>query len=284
MTDRNLTCAALDERLGDYLEGALDDSSVAAIELHLSGCPSCASLVRDFERITREATALPAVAPSRDLWTGIEARLDAPVIDLAARAAERSAAPWAEHSARRPTEHARRTAPARWQRLRMGAMAAGLVGVTALGTYLVISRGGAPTVAVAPTADSVVPAARMDGTPSQAGASAPEFATGERVPVPSASPGGATMVNRPGHTSARVTYDTEIAALRGVLTQRSEELDPRTVAVLETSLATIDSAIAEARQALQADPASRFLSTQLNKMLEKKLGVLRTAALLPSRT
>ena len=51
-----------------------------------------------------------------------------------------------------------------------------------------------------------------------------------------------------------------------------------------SSIATIDSAIAEARRALEVDPASRFLSTQLNKALEKKLGLLRTAALLPSRT
>ncbi|GMV10384.1 MAG: hypothetical protein ABS52_08990 [Gemmatimonadetes bacterium SCN 70-22] len=276
MTDRNLTCAELDERLGDYLEGTLDDSSVAAIELHLAGCPSCASLVRDVERITREAAALPALAPSRDLWAGIASRLDAPVIDLAARAAERSAG--------RRSEPGRRTAPARWPRLRMGAMAAGLVGVTAIGTYLVTSRAGAPTVAVAPAADPAFPAERTAGTPSLTGTPAPGLPPGERVPGATAGPGGATMVNRPARTSARATYDAEIAALRGVLAQRSDELDPRTVAVLETSLATIDSAIAEARQALQGDPASRFLSTQLNKMLEKKLGVLRTAALLPSRT
>ena len=35
MTTRNLTCHELDERLGDYLDGTLDDSSVADIELHL---------------------------------------------------------------------------------------------------------------------------------------------------------------------------------------------------------------------------------------------------------
>jgi hypothetical protein len=75
----------------------------------------------------------------------------------------------------------------------------------------------------------------------------------------------------------------EIGRLRGVLSQRREDLDPATVAVLENSLKTIDKAVAEARQALANDPASRFLRDQLNKALEKKLGVLRTAALLPSR-
>ncbi len=282
MTDRNLTCAELDERLGDYLEGALDDSSVAAIEMHLSGCPACSALVRDFERITRDAAALPGLAPSHDLWAGIESRLDTrpgtPVIDLAARAAERAVARTAERSPR--------IGSARWHRLRMGALAAGLVGITAIGTYVVTSRSAASTVAVAPAADST-PANQAVGAESSAspsGAPSSELPASARGIAPSGASRGATMVSRPARASARATFDTEIAALRGVLTQRSDELDPRTVAVLETSLATIDSAIAEARRALQADPASRFLSTQLNKMLEQKLGVLRTAALLPSRT
>ena len=37
-------------------------------------------------------------------------------------------------------------------------------------------------------------------------------------------------------------------------------------------------------RALAKDPASGFLATQLNHSLEKKVELLRTAALLPSRT
>ena len=65
MTNRNLTCAEVDERLGDYLEGALDDASVADLELHLSGCTACTALVHDFERITRDAATLPALTRVR---------------------------------------------------------------------------------------------------------------------------------------------------------------------------------------------------------------------------
>jgi len=83
---------------------------------------------------------------------------------------------------------------------------------------------------------------------------------------------------------AAVTYDREISALRKLLEQRRNDLEPSTVAVLENSLTTIDKAIAEARAALAGDPASRFLKDQLNKALDKKLELLRTAALLPSRT
>ena len=56
------------------------------------------------------------------------------------------------------------------------------------------------------------------------------------------------------------------------------------MAVLEQSIAAIDSAIAQSRAALAKDPASGFLASQLNHSLEKKVELLRTAALLPART
>ncbi|MDB4886594.1 MAG: hypothetical protein JWN79_2032, partial [Gemmatimonadetes bacterium] len=79
-------------------------------------------------------------------------------------------------------------------------------------------------------------------------------------------------------------YDREIAKLRGIVRERRAQLDPRTIAVLEQSVAVIDSAIAQSRAALARDPASGFLATQLNHSLEKKVELLRTAALLPART
>jgi hypothetical protein len=79
-------------------------------------------------------------------------------------------------------------------------------------------------------------------------------------------------------------YDREIAKLRTVMKTRRSQLDPRTVAVLEQSIAVIDSAIAQSRAALAKDPASGFLAEQLNHSLEKKVELLRTAAMLPART
>ena len=79
-------------------------------------------------------------------------------------------------------------------------------------------------------------------------------------------------------------YDREISALRTIVKSRRSTLDPRTIAVLEQSIAVIDSAIAQSRAALAKDPASGFLATQLNHSLEKKVELLRTAALLPART
>lgn len=268
MTHRNLTCPELDERLGDYLEGALDDSTAAAIELHLSGCDACRALVADFERITRSAAALPELTPSHDLWPAIAQRIQAPVADLGA------------HAATRRATHA---APA-WRRVRTGALAAGLVGITAVTTYFLSTRASAPALADRPTVDTaaVTPAPTVAAAPATAESSSTTLAT-----APAASAAGspaALPVSHDARVPARETFTSEISSLRGIVAERRDQLDPRTIAVLETSIATIDSAIADARRALEADPASRFLSSQLNKALEKKLGLLRTVALLPSRT
>ena len=84
--------------------------------------------------------------------------------------------------------------------------------------------------------------------------------------------------------SATDTYEREIAQLRRILTERRGELDSTTVAVVEGNLAVIDLAIKQSRDALRRDPRSRFLDEQLNSALDKKLELLRTAAMLPART
>jgi hypothetical protein len=80
------------------------------------------------------------------------------------------------------------------------------------------------------------------------------------------------------------TYDHEIATLRGIVRERRSELDPKTLSVLEHNIQIIDDAIAQSRAALARDPRSRFLGEQLDDALDKKLELLRTAALLPART
>jgi hypothetical protein len=56
------------------------------------------------------------------------------------------------------------------------------------------------------------------------------------------------------------------------------------VTVIETSLRVIDEAISQSRAALAKDPASAFLRDRLDNSLEKKVDLLRTAAMLPART
>lgn len=273
MTTHPITCERADELLPDWLEETLDRGTRAEMARHVAGCLRCTALVRDLENIREGAARLGPLEPSRDLWTGIAERIEESVI---------ARPPFGiAHEGRSLRPASRRNS---W--IARGLAAAALVGITAGVTYQITSSKMRGT-----TATSTVAAAPVTGAPEQTAAPTPTTpSVATQAPVREAStpstyesePARASLVRR-DRVPAVTTYDMEIGRLRGVLSQRREDLDPATVAVLENSLKTIDKAVAEARQALASDPASRFLRDQLNKALEKKLGVLRTAALLPSR-
>ncbi|HEX5438170.1 MAG TPA: zf-HC2 domain-containing protein [Gemmatimonadaceae bacterium] len=106
-------------------------------------------------------------------------------------------------------------------------------------------------------------------------------APARRAAVP-AAPAAGGMVRAVANAPAEETYDQEIAQLRAAVDARRGELDPATVAVIERNLRIVDAAIAQSRAALAHDPGSQFLSEQLNGVLDQKVELLRTAALLPS--
>lgn len=279
MTNSNMTCEAFDAALPDYLEGTLDDSLRASVETHLRECVRCAGLVRDIENIRTEAAALPDLVPSRDLWEGIDARIAAPVIPLAAR-----------------PERQRRFVPA-W----MGVAAAALIVSTAGITYLLTARSFAPrqsgsvALTTAPASDtqpqgdagsiqqpsdnSVATAGeqvdRGSSVNAPRGGSSPE-----RVGIPS------TLASRnpTGPSASDMVYGKEIEMLQRIVSQRKTQLDSSTVAIIEKNLRIIDNAIEQSRAALAKDPASILLSDQLTHALDKKVELLRTAALLPAST
>jgi anti-sigma factor RsiW len=281
MTSSNMTCDEFDTALPDYLEGTLDDSRRAAVEGHLSECVRCASMLRDIENIQKEAAAMPDLVPSRDLWQGIESRIAAPVIPLATRPAPQ-----------------RRMTPA-W----MGVAAAALIASTAGITYMLTANSLRPakssTVAavtpsspVQPTngADSGVPA-ESTSAPSPVGAGAvtrqPDV-TGSRVAARETPPPQRIPVQLVSQSSDRahsdVVYGREIEMLQNIVSRRRTQLDSSTVAIIERNLQIIDAAIAQSRAALAKDPASQMLDQQLTHALDKKVELLRTAAMLPSST
>jgi hypothetical protein len=274
MTNSTMTCAAFDETLPDYLEGTLDESLRPAVEGHLRECVRCTGLVRDLRNIEAEATKLPDLVPSRDLWQGIEARIAAPVIPLATR-----------------PERTRRFAPA-W----MGIAAAALIVTTAGITYTLTARSirtsnstvaSVPPAVVTPTngSDSSIPqsAAPQAAAPTQqltastSGTRAVSRTTGD---AQAASP--VRLVNQTGSTEA--VYGKEIEMLQRIVTDRKTQLDSATVAIIERNLQIIDRAIEQSKAALARDPASRLLSDQLTHALDKKVELLRRAAMLPANT
>ena len=81
---------------------------------------------------------------------------------------------------------------------------------------------------------------------------------------------------------ADAQFDRAVSDLERVLVEQRDELDPRTVMVIERNLAAIDEAIRQARAALSADPGNQFLNSHLADARRRKLDLLRHAATLNS--
>ncbi|MGH7695502.1 MAG: zf-HC2 domain-containing protein, partial [Gemmatimonadaceae bacterium] len=234
--------------LSDYLENTISLPLRAAVDGHVASCVRCAAVLADVRSIVDRAAALPALKPSHDLWSGIEARLDSPVVPITAAASSRRF--------RVPT----------W--IGLAAAAAVLIVATSVLTRQWVTSGGkeAPSVAITPSQ----PIARPESLGTESTAVAPV------TPV-------RTAVSRE-RVSAAVTYGREIARLEAFVRQRGDSLDPTTKAIIENSMRIIDSALVEARAALARDPASRFLTDQVDQTLQKKMELLRTVTLLAART
>lgn len=266
-----LDCDGFAVVLADYLVGDAADGVRAAVEAHAGSCAACQQLLTDLNTVRVEAAALPLLMPSRDLWSGIAERIDARVLSL-------DASRTARDIPRRPA----------W--LRPAIAAAALMVFTAGATYYITraslsSAASTDVTASVPTAPkkvAVVPAPEPAAPIVPTVSAAPSPATPTRLV---SSPAKARPVNiTPDVAAGDPVFASEIGKLRKIVRERRSQLDPKTVAVLEQSIAVIDSAIAQSRAALAKDPASGFLVTQLNHSLEKKVELLRTAALLPART
>jgi anti-sigma factor RsiW len=79
---------------------------------------------------------------------------------------------------------------------------------------------------------------------------------------------------------ADAQFDAAVADLERVVREQRDQLNPRTVQVLERNLQIIDEAIREARAALDDDPANALLNSHLAGARQRKLNLLRQAALI----
>jgi anti-sigma factor ChrR (cupin superfamily) len=286
MSERHLTCAECDELFPDYFEGELDAARSAMVDAHASSCARCQGLIRDIRAISQSAASLSDLAPSRDLWKGIEERIQPAVVPIGQR---------------REGIHVSR-------RL-LGIAAAALVVISSSITY-VATRGTAPSgkravrvveaprdIPVPGSSDEIASPAPPIAAPStSSGASAPSTSNARRTTPAAKAPrqpsfGGATSgssrnslaANR-ATTAGERAIAPEIEQLQALLKERRSQLDPSTVKIVEDNLALIDAAVKQAREALMKDPASGFLTQQLDGALQKKVQLLRTVATLPSRS
>lgn len=80
--------------------------------------------------------------------------------------------------------------------------------------------------------------------------------------------------------SAQQSYDAAVADLQQVLVAGRGRLDTTTVRVIQKNLAAIDSAVAEARRAVDKDPANGYLNSYLAHTMRRKIDLLRQVAAL----
>jgi len=126
-----ITCDDAQLLVSDRLDGTLSDTQRSQLDAHLASCAACREVSRDLEQMHADAASLPTLTPSHDLWAGIEARIEAPVVSM---------------------ESHRRSPLSRWSARQLAAAAAVLMAVTAGGTWFVAVRSaGAPTELGAPS-------------------------------------------------------------------------------------------------------------------------------------
>lgn len=227
------------------------------------------------------------IAPTRDLWPGIESRISARVLPLGEATASTTAS-------RARLHHAR----PRWTSwVPMAAAAAVLISASASVTYVLTKHGdttippsNAPTTIAANPVSASVPVTLPAGVPvdvSRREVAASAAQKEHQSSLQKAAPPSAQLVSHrddQGDIGAdtRAIYDEEITTLRSAVEARRSQLDPATVKTIEQNLRVIDNAIAQSRAALAKDPKSQFLSSQLDRSLAKETDLLRAAALLPS--
>lgn len=250
----SMTCQEFETLLREALDDDIEFE--AAAQNHLDECAACRGLVADLRAISAEARALAVLEPGRDLWSGIAARIEAPVVSLASPGV----------SVRTRRQLSWRTA---------GAAAAALVALTSAITYGLARQGGegAP-LAASRLSDLSSPASRVTN------AANPTDVAANSTPksnVVARTPSSQAFILTSNH-GAPADYDREVAKLRAILDSGRTRLNPATVALLERNLRVIDSAIVQCQSALRRDPASKFLLQSLNSSYQTKVKLLRIAA------
>jgi hypothetical protein len=238
-----LICAAFEALIPDLLEGTLDAKSRERMDAHRLDCDACDSIVADLLDIRQQAANLPTLTPSRDLWSGIESRIQTEIVEFPRTpmpgevlAVVATASPQtADH---RPQPGLGNRGRAGW---RIAAAASLLVAATAGITWSIASRAGTASQF---TTDSLA-----------------SVNSGLAVPV-SATP-------------MEESYDREISDLRRLVDEHRADMDSVTAAVLDRNLKVIDEAIAESKAALESSPESAFLLGRLNDAYATKLRTLR---------
>jgi hypothetical protein len=202
-----------------------------------------------------------SIEPPVDQWPGIRGRIDdSRVVPIRAGVASQAA----------PTVVGRRR--------RTYLVAAAAVMLIAGGVYL---TRGAFYMSAPPLADTpaVAPAPAVTPAPPPATAS----------PQGAARPGVRSVSTRRTNDHAHVmsafdAYEDAARDLSTSLNARRSQLDPKTLAVLDTCMKQIDKAINEARAALGRNPGNEIVTDFLRSSYRQKIDLLKRTVEGPRRT
>lgn len=277
-----MNCEPCQNELEDFLYGELSETRAAGVCEHLENCAACAALRDDLEReneIFARFYEQTAIEPAGETWEAIRARINAE-----SGAEVRVETGWLAGRLAGWLERLRAgmfgwlLAPAM---LRQAAFAVLLIALSVALTTIYLKRGGKDDGDVASGGDKVLPAPAPIPSPST------DIAE-DRKAIEGASTlkGGSPVINRPAPARrlsdqelmsqqiarAEREYQKAIRMLDQAIVKRRGGLDPALVKQYESSLALIDSSIAESRRALRERPddstAAQFLLSAYAKKVE----------------
>jgi hypothetical protein len=261
------------ERLDELAAGELPEAERAWVEAHLAACADCRAEAQALQALLRQAASLPrGIVPPRDLWAGIEARLEPRGVDVAPEKVDARVIPLYPRPARSP----------RWLQAAAAVM---LVAVSsAVTARLVRQQAG---VVEGPVAGATLPGLTVQH-PAPA---VPQPVDGQATGRPTQDPApAATLASSPSRRD-RGAPATALAAFRpaereylraaddleALLRARRGRMAPETAATLQKNLRIIDRAIRESRAALLKDPNNRELAQMLSGVYDTKIQTLQRA-------
>lgn len=227
-----MNCERVTLLLDDYIDGTLERALVPELERHLRDCTGCAREEREVRRVVSATGALPgSIEPTRDLWSGIDARLET----------------------RRPKLPVAQRTTFGWRR---GLAAASLLLAMLAAGWLLRGYLDAPPLPDAPVRAAVHPP--VDEPPVGEGRSdEPETAL-PAVGVPLTTRDGRGEIRQ-----AEMAFVEVRQHLRAALDERRPALSAETVRTIDVNLKIMEAAIDEIRASLAEDPGNR----ELGKML-----------------
>jgi hypothetical protein len=229
------------DQLSDYLDDELQEHERTAVEAHLKDCAACTAVLNDLQRVVARAQAAATAARP-------------PQTDL-----------WDGVAGR--IDRIRQPRRMSFTVTQLAAAAVILIGVSAGVSWRlhtsIAGRAEGPRHDGTSASDNRAAGAGAD---SSSGSRADQF-----------RPDDVSVI---GVSLADDQYDAAVADLEKALKLGRGKLDAATIAIVEQNIQTIDQAIAQAREALAADPANSYLTGHLVEARRRKLDLLRRATAL----